>query len=64
MEKGDEVYISADGIHWYKAIFNMKSTNGYYYVEDYYRGLKFCKESLNKGDVFKGVFNPYEVFWI
>lgn len=64
MEKGDEVYVSANGTDWYKAIFNTKSENGYYYIKGYDRGLRFCKESLNEGDVFKGVFNHHEVFWI
>ena len=64
MDKGNEVYVSADGKHWYKAVYVEKSANGRYYVEGYDRGLSFCKTNLNEDDVFKGVFNHCEVFWI
>lgn len=64
MERGNEVYVSADGTHWYSAIFDTKSTNGRYYVKGYDRGLRFCKESLDESDVYKGVFNHCEVFCI
>jgi len=63
MNKGDKVYVSKDGIYWYDAIFETHSSNGYFYVKGYDRGLSYCKSELEENDIYKGEFNHYELFF-
>lgn len=64
MNKGDKVYVSKDGIHWYDAIFETRSLiSGRFYAKGYDRGLPHCKSKLDNNDIYNGKFNPCELFF-